>query len=105
MKYNNIAPASSRGQPEDGTMKAMTKTTYTVAERLPGGDRGEEVTVRAVDEDDAAILGATKLGMRWRGKKPSTAIPAGGSLFVIYGPYDRVNNAQHRMGCVRVVVA
>ncbi len=77
---------------------------YVVAERLPESKIGRMVRVRAESEQEAALLGAVKMGMRWCRRKPGSAQrnAPGSRLFYVYGPYDRKSNAQHLIGEVRV---
>jgi hypothetical protein len=73
---------------------------YTVLDRR----RERAVRVEADTEGEAALRGATKLGLRWGHRRPGTAqrYATGSSLWVVYGPYDRVSNGQHLIGNVMV---
>lgn len=66
-------------------------------------DSNKAVRVRASSFEVAAIRGATKLGMRWMKRRPSTVKTWGGYTWAVYGPHDNKSGGQHKIGQVRVI--
>ena len=58
------------------------------------------VRVRATEESEAALKGAVKLGMRWFGRRPTTALYRYGRIYDIFGPLDKKSGSQHLIGHV-----
>jgi hypothetical protein len=62
------------------------------------------VRVVAKTADEAALRGATKLGMRWAGRRPGRVqqYAEGSASWIVYGPYDDGSNGWHVMDLVYV---